>query len=282
MTRIIVRLPGVEIDNSLFSDGWQLSNLEGWWDSADPRIDDEPRDGRHGDYGQDDVFQSARYVTITGVFQSYEDPGRVIREQDTLTALHEAGQFEMAVLDGAELRATVGLASRIKWDVDYAPGCAKFEFTVKADDPRKYGPKQTLSTSAPTPGEGISDPIMDPISEGEPGTLGRVELVNRGTAPSEPMIRVTGGLTGGFELSCIETARVVRVTRPIPEGSVIDVNMSDGTVWIDQQSPLPATYIPVSEWLSVGPGETCTIQFTPLGVKTGNPTMSVEFAEASW
>jgi hypothetical protein len=282
VTQIIVTVPGVTFDNMLFGDGWQLGELEGWWDTTKPRVGSDPRPEWHGDFGQDNVYLEPRFITVSGVFQSRENPDLVMSARDAIAALHEAGEFDFTVSDGVVGRVTARLASELLWDVDYAPGCAWFEFTVKADDPRKYGQKQTLSTGAPTAGVGIADPLLDPIQEGAAGNLGRVELVNAGTAPSEPMVRVSGGLSEGFELLCIETGSVVRVTRPIPDGSVIDIDMGAGQVWIDQQSPLSAMYVPVAEWFSVKPGATCTIQFTPLGVVTGTPMVTVEFAEASW
>jgi len=282
VTQIIVTVPGVSFDNMLFGDGWQLGELEGWWDTTKPRIGSDPRPEWHGDFGQDNVYLEPRFITVSGVFQSRENPDLVTSARDAITALHEAGEFDFTVSDGAVGRVTARLASEVLWDVDYAPGCASFEFTVKADDPRRYGAKQTYSTGVPTPGVGIADPFLDPVQEGAAGNLGRVELTNTGTAPSEPKVRVTGGLSEGFEVLCVETARIVRVTRPIPDGSVIDIDMGSGAVWIDQQSPLAATYVPVAEWISVAPGETCTLQFTPLGVQSGVPMMTVEFAEASW
>ena len=50
--------------------------------------------------------------------------------------------------------------------MDYAPGCAWFEFTVKADDPRRYGVGQSFGTGVPTPGVGVDDPVLDPVQEG--------------------------------------------------------------------------------------------------------------------
>lgn len=283
MSQITVTIPGAVLDNSLFSDGWQLSSVEGWWDSATPRLDSEPREFGHGDFGVDDVFQDARYVTVTGTFQAYQEPGLVYSARDVLTALHELGEFEFVVSDVRRSgRVKARLASKVAWDVEYAPGCARFEFTVKADDPRVYGVAQSGSTGVPTAGVGVADPIIDPFSEGAPGNLARVVCTNTGTAPMEPTVTVTGGLSDGFELRCLETARIVRVVRPILDGSTVRVEMGLGEVWLDGQSALSAAYIPVAEWFQVKPGESCTIQFTPLGVASGTPTMTVDWADASW
>lgn len=279
---IKVELPGLTITNEPGQrDRAFLSDLKNWHDGTETKRDSTQRETGFGLYRDDNPEENGRFPIVYGRLLSRR-AGQEWELRESVMAMKNLAAFPLTVTDPTgRWSSEVAISGKVVFTI-HDDGWCDFEVPLEAPDPRKYGPKQTLSTGAPTPGVGISDPIMDPISEGEPGNLGRVELVNRGTAPSEPMVRVTGGLTGGFELSCIETARVVRVTRPIPEGSVIDINMGDGTVWIDQQSPLPATYIPTSEWLSVAPGETCTIQFTPLGVKTGNPTMSVEFAEASW
>lgn len=283
MSRITAQLPGVLMDTMLFSDGWQLQNVEGWLDTTNPRLENEGREWGHGDYGQAEAFLEPRYITLTGVFQCREDPGMLFTGRDGLTVLHQLESFPLVLASEATSGTyMVRLASKVSWDADHALNAAQFEVTLKADDPRTYGAAQSSVTGPPTPGVGVADPVLDPFQEGEPGNLGRVTVTNGGTAPSEPTVTVTGGLAGGFELLCIETARVVRVTRPVPEGSSIRVDMGSGEIWIDGQSPVPAQFTPVTEWMQVLPGETCTIQFTPLGVVTGSPSMTVEWAEASW
>ena len=166
MTQIIVTVPGVTFDNMLFGDGWQLAELEGWWDTTKPRVGSDPRPEWHGDFGQDNVYLEPRFITVSGVFQSRENPDLVTSGRDVLAALHEAGEFDFTVSDGVVARVTARLASEVSWDVDYAPGCAWFEFTVKADDPRRYGLGQSFGTGVPTPGVGVDDPVLDPVQEG--------------------------------------------------------------------------------------------------------------------
>ncbi len=283
MSRVIVELPSLFLDNEETEDGFQLADVEGWWDTVTPRDESEARERGHGDFGQDEIFQDARHVTITGMYQSYADPSLLFSARDQLAALH--GQIDMPLVvtdEKGTWRSAVKLVSKIAWDVDYAPGCASFEFTVKADDPRKYGPLITQTVGVPSPGVGMSDPFTDPIDEGDPGNLGRIICTNTGGAPTSPKVTIYGGVGEGFELLCMEHARVVRVTRPIPAGSHVTVDMGSGEVWIDDQSILPASYVPVSEWFEIGAGETCTIQWTPLGTITGSPHMDIEHAEASW
>lgn len=277
---VSVSLPGVTIDTDA-TGGWALVKLVGFTDSTDPRLDGEAREFGHGDFGQDEVWLDARFITVEGEFYSTDV---VVRENaaGVLKALH-GQEFEVTVSTPAGAnRTVVRLASRVSWDLDVSPSVVPFEFTLKADDPRMYGPLRSGSTGVPTSGVGIADPIIDPFSEGAPGNLARVVCANNGTAPSEPVVTVTGGLSEGFELRCIETSEVVRITRPILDGSQIRVDMGSGEAWIDGQSAVPASFIPIAEWFQVGPGETCTIQFTPLGVVSGVPSMTVEWADASW
>lgn len=283
MSQIVVTLPGLVLDNTAYSDGFQLSDIEGWLDTVAPRDKGEEREWGHGDYSQSDWYTDARYVTVTGIYQSYADPDGIFAAREALESLHELTGFPLTVTDPSGTRtAVVNLASKISWNADYAPGCARFEFTLKADDPRKYGVRQVASTGVPTAGEGIADPVDDPVSEGAPGNLARVTVTNGGRAPSEPVIRVTGAVSDGFELRHLESGRVVRVTRPILPGQVITVDHSAGEVWIDGQSALSAAYMPVAEWFQVPPDATATFQWAPLGTVEGAPTMTVEFAEASW
>lgn len=661
MTRITATLPGVFMDTELFADGWQLQSVEGWWGATDPRLDNEAREWGHGDFGQAEAFQDARFVTLSGVFQCRADPDAILAADGVLTALLNREEFPLSIAYGSRSGTVMArMASRVSWDPDHAPGAAQFEVTFKADDPRIYGVTQTASTGVPTAGVGVADPLLDPFQVGtltevgrnlftnpnlvgdgtfaevrrnlvvnpfaggstafigasrmtasdggtfvrgtitdalpnaysqrftshpapviaglpysvrskgrttasagkmvlaiqflaadnsqvgplvegaittvgavdftdlgpiqnaiapvgatkvatwiglasgarnvgdfvdaqhalleqsptvgvyfdgstvgaqvQPedfrtrwlgtpnasesvleieqvrgltatncvagvstkggkpavrqiplnsststysllgipvsaqgggtsvgtlhldapitgplsasalrlraqapiqesvapnvagthplrtvygalssqnlvvllhggsvgsgdvwwtdiglfagnydgpavsgdspasgdlvyvwagqrnnsetiiyqvdasaeGNLGRVSVVNGGNAPTEPTVTVTGGLSGGFELLCIETGRVVRVTRPIPDGSQISIAMGSGEIWIDGQSPVPAQFAPVTEWIQVQPGQTCTIQFTPLGVVSGTPTMTAKWAGADW
>ena len=137
MTRITATLPGVFMDTELFADGWQLQSVEGWWGATDPRLDNEAREWGHGDFGQAEAFQAARYVTLAGVFQSRADPDAILAADGVLTQLLNLEEFPLT-LTGGPISGTmhVRLAARVGWDVDHAPGAAQFEATFKADDPR--------------------------------------------------------------------------------------------------------------------------------------------------
>lgn len=145
---------------------------------------------------------------------------------------------------------------------------------LQAPDPFMYGPEFTGSTGVPTAGVGIADPLLDPVQEGAPGNLGRVAVVNTGTAPTSAIINVTGGLSDGVQIQVVETGEVLRLERLIPDGSVITFNSRTGRAVIDGQSDVTG-FMTVDQWPQIPGLSTRTFQFMPLGTQTGTPTMSV-------
>lgn len=143
-----------------------------------------------------------------------------------------------------------------------------------AADPLLYGPLVAASTGVPTPGVGVADPVLDPFQEGAPGNLGRVAFTNSGKAPTSVEIAVTGGLSAGVQVHVIETGQTLRLERLIPDGSVIRFNSRTGRATIDGQSDVTG-FLTVDEWPMVPPGETYTFQFTPLGIASGVPQLTV-------
>lgn len=272
---------GLVLSNEHYGDGLSLSDVEGWWDSVAPRLNDEPRPNADGDFDEDPIYQGARFVTVLGRATFMGEPGRVFEAQRQLMTLHSLpSPFPIEVEDPmGTFTASVVLADRVGFDLHIGPGVAEFEFTVKANDPRKYGVSQTVSTGLPTSGGGVVEPVVEPFSDGVGGDPGRVTLTNTGNADTIPTFMVSGGLSGGFELICIEKGARIRLERLIPDGSVVTVDMASGQAWIDGQSPISGN-LTIAEWWRIEPGETVTVQFVGLGVVTGTPTLTAVYASA--
>ncbi len=281
MPHITVELPGLTLTNELGQDGPFLRDLRNWHDGTETRRNSEQRETGFGLYRDDDPEEAGRYPIVYGRLLTRR-VGDEWPVRAAVMALKNLPTFEIAVTDPTgRWRAEVALSGKPAFDL-HDDGWADFEIPLEAADPRKYGPLIIQTVGLPTPGVGMSDPFTDPIDEGDPGNLGRIVCTNTGGAPTSPKVTIYGGVSEGFELLCMEHARVVRVTRPIPDGSHVTVDMGSGEVWIDDQSILPASYVPVSEWFEIGAGETCTIQWTPLGITTGAPRMETEHAGAIW
>lgn len=276
-----VSLPGLTLTNEFSRDVPYVVEVTNWDNASETVRESERRESGFGLYSDDDPEEDGRYPVVYGRYSAHPH-GDVCSLREAVMALKNLDRFEMAVTDASGTwRIDVAVSGKIVFEI-HDDGWADFEIPLEAADPRKYGPLITQTVGVPSPGVGMSDPFTDPIDEGDPGNLGRIVCVNTGGAPTSPKVIIYGGVSEGFELLCMEHARVVRVTRPIPDGSHVTVDMGSGEVWIDDQSILPASYVPVSEWFEIGAGETCTIQWTPYGAQSGTPRMRVEHAEASW
>lgn len=276
-----VELPGFSLSSEPGHNGLHLIDLRNYHDGPAVNRKSEPRERGFGLFPDDDPQIDGAYPVVIGKLTSLV-PGSELELREKVMALENLESFTLAVTDDSGTwHTTVAISGTIGYRIK-GSGWAHFEIPLEAADPRKYGPKQTIVVAPPAPGVGMSDPFTDPFDEGAEGSAGRAVCVNLGSAPTEPIVRIYGGMEEGFELTFMEQARVVRVTRPIPPGSWVTVNHSTGEVWIDEQSLLSSEYVPVGEWFQIGPGETGTIQWEPKGAVSGAHQMVVEFASAKW
>jgi hypothetical protein len=115
---------------------------------------------------------------------------------------------------------------------------------------------------------------------GDDGSTGRVSVTNNGTAPTWPVLRASGGMSGGFIATDITLGRSVRLDRLIPVGSQVKVNQRTGTASIDGDSNDISGQLTGREFFAVGPGETHQIQFAVLGAVSGTPQFAVDLSPA--
>lgn len=280
---VTVELPGLTITND--PDNWQtarLTDLKGWHDAPETRRQSELREYGYGVYPDDDPVENARYPIIYGTLLSLH-AGDEWPLRDTIMRLKNLPRFTFTVTDPTGAWSSeVAVSGRIVFELQ-DDGWCRFEIPLEAADPRKYGALQTTTVNVPAPtGIGMSDPFTDPFDEGEQGGLGRVVCINRGTAPSEPTITITGSLPNGFEITHLETGRVIQVTRNLPDATNITIDNRVGEVRVDGSSLVPAADIPIADWFQIGAGETGTLQWRPLGDAGENARMRVDFREATW
>lgn len=111
-----------------------------------------------------------------------------------------------------------------------------------------------------------------PVDFGAAGVDGRARFTNEGTAPTSVRFRVSGGLPDGFSLRCVETGDVLTFRRPVASDDYVLLDSSDGSALLNGVSPVSG-YLTDDDWWQVGPGETCTVQFTSLGGVQGSPLL---------
>lgn len=284
MSTTIIRFPDFpnipDISNELTGDGFLLVDFPGWWDGTDARLFNESRPDGDGDFEQSPVFGGARFPIVIGkaFFTSEADLYAARRPLAELAAYRGSFTIEVESLDGIR-SASVVRSGRLSWDMSRTEGYAEFELPLKAADPRKYGPVQSLSTGLPVAGGGVVSPVVSPFTEIGGGNPGRVVITNNGSTDTFPILRVTGGLSDGVELVKVETGERLRLEWPLSTANVAVFDTAEGQVWLDDQSPVTG-YLTVSQWWSLAAGETATIQFVGLGTPSGTPTLTVEWRDA--
>ena len=156
-------------------------------------------------------------------------------------------------------------------------GRAQFQLGLLAPSPYLHGPLQSQTVGVPTDGVGIADPLADPLSEGVVGNPGRVPITGSGFAPTHLVVKVKGGLSEGVRIHCMETGEAVEFHRQINPDEMMVFDFDDERVLFQNQSDL-SMFLTEENWFHPTGG--VTIQFTPLGVQSGTPSMTVEWKEA--
>lgn len=266
-------------DITLYGDAgyeFTLVSLSGFDDLPSAKTEQDSWPRADGNAVPGVTYYEGRTITVNGYYSSstVEETDMMMRRLRgmagrlvTVTVRKGAGE---PLSCEAELRSLT---------VDEAPyrGKAMFQLGLLAPSPYLYGPSNTVTVGVPTDGEGILDPLTDPLTEGEVGNPGRVVITGSGFAPSHLVVKVSGGLSEGVRIHCVETGEVVEFHRPINVDETMVFDFDDERVLYQNQSDL-SMFLTEEDWFR--PSGEATIQFTPLGVRTGKPMMTVEWREA--
>lgn len=273
---------GITFDDEADS-GFSLSKLVGWYDAAPARYSADNRPQANGSFRPGTIYRDPRVVSVEGSW-SGSSLTEAYAARNTLASLQANGQespFTVSDLSGVST-ITAGLSTAPTMDDGLYQPHFKFAFDVIAADPFRYGATVTAPTGVPTPPSGLVWPLGSTtpyFNWGAAGTTGRVAVTNTGTATTYTTMQVTGGLSGGFELTWVPTGQRVRFERPIDVASTVYLNPRTGRVTIDGSADVTG-FLTQSQWWSVAPGASGEIQFTPLGTATGTPTFTAFTAPA--
>lgn len=276
-----VRYGGITIDEES-PDGFHLSRLIGWDDAAPARRNAEDRAQGHGTFRSGSAYRGTRVVTVEGSWSgaSIEDAFRARRAMAAIPG--GEAPFEVDDVLGTT-RMTGELAKAPRMDDQIYSPFFTFDFDVaSASDPFRYGEPVVDSTGLPVAGSGLVWPLGTGgtwLDWGSVGDLGRVDTPNEGTADTYTLLDITGGMSLGFLLTWVPTGQLISFDREVPLGSTISLDPSKGSAVIDGQSDVSG-FLTISDWWSVPPGGTGSIQFAAKGLVTGTPTLTARTAPA--
>ncbi|MEO6116016.1 MAG: hypothetical protein ABIP33_06490 [Pseudolysinimonas sp.] len=279
----LVHIGGLTFDASPSAGGSALicSRLDGWYPGAPIRgkTDDQPVGD--GAFGSVKNYRSARPLTFTGWMIASSSIAAFEALSDQFAALQADGTpIILSVENDAGIRSLTVSIDGVP-DIQPVATLAAASVTVSfvAYDPVKYGASSAAFTGLPTSGGGLEYPLgggggLGQLFYGANGQLGRVTLVNNGTAAVFPTFSVTGQLDAGFYLQCLELGNVIRYDRVVPLGSTIGLDSRTESVTVDGVQG-GSTYLTRFEWFSVPAKSSLTVQLNSLSTFAGAPQLTV-------
>ncbi len=260
--------------------GWGLQDISDWMSLPSSKSDVYERPQSHGAFDTGtDWRQSASFtVTLAYMGDSIADLDEAII---ALTGLASSTELITCTFDDGNY-LTTRLVSIRKIDVPSHRGMKRVQgITVDllAPDPFAYGASSNASTGLPKAGGGVRFPIRFPADFGAAGDAGRAVFTNTGTAPTPLKFKVSGGMSDGFSLRCVETGDTLTFKRPLDVSDYVLLDSSDASVLLNGVSPVSG-FLVQDDWWTVPPGGTCTVQFNAIGVVYGVPTLELSGAPA--
>jgi hypothetical protein len=244
---------------SFAAQGWSFRDLVDWWGTTPAKGSPVERPQGHGAFEASQSLRSSRAISITANYIG-ESQAEVEDAFDTLSAVGAEGPVLMTVTTPA------GSSHRVVTIEDTAPtrhrgGSPIGGMTVDmiARDPRRYSSGEWLSTPPPSPGQGLVWPVVWPAVWPGGGSSGRVELANAGKAPSAPVFRLLGGFESAV-ITCVENGRRIGFARPVPAGSMVEIDVKTKRALLDGQSDV-SRWLRFREWTEVPGLLSRTFQF---------------------
>lgn len=278
----------VTIDGVVFrsdaNTGRVYTRLAGWYGSPPMRADSVNRPSADGAFAVAQAWRSARSLTFEGALFG-SSSSAAIELWSQFSAVQSSGEPITITVgdDFGTLSVTASLDGAVSVD-ELSRDAATVTATFVCYDPVKYAAPREVTTGLPSAGGGLTYELFEPsgfLDYGANGDLGRVTLSNAGTAAVWPTMTVTGALTNGFFVQRLDTGQRVRYDRVVPAGSDVMVDFRTGAVVVDGESD-GSTYLTVSEFFPVAPGESFEVQFNSIGASSGTPELSVQISDGYW
>lgn len=274
--------------------GWAYNLVKGWYDTNDDQLDSDSRPGQDGSFAPQESYQSEATPSVEGVFAG-DGPREVAQAKLLLRSLRNEGRPQLVSWDdhGVITQREVFVTRAVP---GHSAGRAGFTFAIDmwSQDPALYdlpvrsGPVGPISRGEGglrfdeyDPATGAGPGLIFPETYGVLGSDGRVTITNTGYASTYSVFEFIGGSSEGFTLTQVSTGRTVWVSREIPEGSLVKVNMRTGRVTIDGDENDISGSLRRDDWWATGPQTTEQVQLGVLGNVYGSPSLSATTSSAN-
>ena len=270
------------------TDGFIYTRLTGWLSSPPMRAQVESRPNADGAFDVTRDYRAARVITFEGGMVGADAEDAAENFFAAFSGIQASGvpiTFQVE-RDWGTRSCTVSLqdVAEVEAVGDGLVAAVSAQFVAR--DPVKYGAEVEYSTGLAAGGGGLEYELGEggaggALYYGSNGNLGRVTLVNDGTADTWPFFEVTGTLDGGFYLQRLDTGDVLRYDRVVPAGSTVSINSRTAAVLVDGVSDA-STYLTRDQFFSVPAGGSIEVQFNAVSTSSGSPTVTATVPSGGW
>lgn len=224
---------------------YRTTQLEGFFDSAPPKLQDTARAWQDGDYDLP-VRYGARPVTIGGRVVC-PSVGQAVLVRDRLAGLVQ-GKVRLQVMDqGKTTWADVKLTDPAT--VKRTGRVVRFQYHLRAPDPRRYGDTRTLAVATGSP----------------------ISVSHGGTYNATPSFIIRGSMPGGYTITV--DGWNYTVTRPLVTGQPHRVDYNNGRLYVN--GTLTQGNLGNTNRAPIPPGQLVGVGLYPVTTGSGSADMTI-------
>lgn len=268
----------------------KFTDIENWNSSAPNRVTKDDRARSDVSFDPGESFRAGKQMSVVGWTRGVSDLDE-LELIDDLNAFASDGLKQLiAVTDAAGQRWAEVYLDGIVSVVPYTARRAQFRIPLWAPDPRKYGAVHTVSAplSAPRAG-GLHFPLFTNTRGARSGVLDfggdktspEVTAVNNGRAPSWPVVRAYGNLSGGIQITERTTGAVIRYVDPIPAGAYVEFDSATGSALYNGEVDV-AGGVARFDKVPVPGRSQLVFRGSPIGPFGSGATLQAESKDAWW
>lgn len=228
---------------------WYLNDLKGWSDPPGSSGSTDQRGSADGGW-LSPAYSAARVVEVEGSLVASDWAAASLALDRLWAALPVNITAPMVVNEG-----TRTLQSNVRQEgdplVERNAGFARFNLSLVAPDPRRYGAATTADTGLPATTGGLILPLVLPLSLAATASSGTLTVTNTGNMESLPMFTVYGPCAP-FTISHPATGRQLASLDTVPAGRTLVLDTAARTALLDGV----ASRVVTGTWLSLPPGTT--------------------------
>lgn len=239
--------------NQVDSNGvwWYAQTLTGWGSPAGTlTVTQKPRD--HGGW-RSESFLTPRVVAVTGTIVA-PTAALLATSRHALNAAVSLTDTTFSVTEyGETLNATVTRQDEVLYG-DETETWTSFSIQLVAEDPRRYGAPQSLTTNLPAQSGGLTWSLQFPISWAATVTSGVIAFNNPGNIQAPLVLQVNGPCVGPIITHLSSGNQIVFASSlTLGTGEYLLIDMEKRTVSANGQASRIG-YVTSRGWFAADPG----------------------------